>query len=320
MLPSVLVIILNWNSAEETKAAVESVFRMDYHNLSVVIIENGSTDNSAEMLQSLTNEHVELIISPENLGYTGGCNLGFDLALRKNTDYVWLLNSDALSEPRTLSSLVHVAEENPRIGLISPLIASRDHNQQLVHVLGKFNPDLSTCESTKDVATARRWVNESPERLILLGTALLVRTSLIRKIGGLDASLFAYWEDVDFSVRVLNAGFFNAVDFDSVVYHTEKSIRTAPHSIKPYYFYYMARNEVRFWKKHVKLIPFLKAAWWSYTTQIKFLKLLKGNEVSRQAILAGIWHGWRGKSGSYQASFRMPSPLATLIEMHSERY
>src|ERR1700722_11517175 len=78
---SVVVVILNWNSASDTVSAVNSVLRMDYPNYRILIIDNGSTDDSIETLAEIEDRRVELIRSPENLGFTGGCNLGFDWAL-----------------------------------------------------------------------------------------------------------------------------------------------------------------------------------------------------------------------------------------------
>lgn len=312
------MVILNWNSPEETRAAVASVFAMDYQNLRVAIIDNGSIDNSVEILKELVSDRVQLILSSENLGYTGGCNLGLDLAIQSNADYVWLLNSDAVSETNALSSLVRIAEHDPTIGLISPLIATLHDPSKLVHVLGRFDPKTPRCDSTKDIEVGRRWIASDPGQIMLLGTALLVRVAMVRKIGGFDAALFAYWEDLDLSLRANKAGFRNVVDFDSIVYHTEKSARDTPEEIKPHFWYYMARNEIYFWRKHTSLSTRIKPLWWQYTTQLKFLKLVKGNEVSRQAILAGLWDGWFRNTGAYRSNLRMPYLVSRIVEAHSK--
>src|SRR5437879_3684392 len=70
--PSVLIVILNWNSHEETIAAVESVLKLDYPAFSIVIVDNGSTLDPTQSLAPILSERVQLIRSPENLGYTGG--------------------------------------------------------------------------------------------------------------------------------------------------------------------------------------------------------------------------------------------------------
>ena len=317
--PSVLVVILNWNAPGETADTVASVLKMDYDNCNIAIIENGSTDDSVAVLTPILSDRVRLLQSPINLGYTGGCNLGFDLALKERFDYIWLLNSDAITPPRTLTSLVATAESSPTIGMVSPLIASIDNEARYVHVAGLFKPSIPACESTRDPEVARQWMQSSPERVMLLGTALLVKVALVRAIGKLDSDLFAYWEDCDYSVRTFKAGFRNVVDFNSVVHHTEKSAKDAVHEIKPHYWYYMARNESRFWKKHITGTARLKPLWWAYNTQVKFLAMLGDNKVSRDAILAGLWHGWTGKTGPYKPGLRAPALITSLILAHTRK-
>lgn len=317
--PSVLVVILNWNSPDETLTAVESVLKMDYPNCNIVVVDNGSTDDSVAVLETITNSRVRLIKSPINTGFTGGCNLGLKLALQNDVDYVWLLNNDSVVNPETLSSLVELAEGDPAIGLVSPMVASLQDPSKLLNAGGLYTPEIPIFTSTKKLEEARKWAASKADRVMLMGTALLVRVAMIRKIGVLDPAMFAYWEDTDLSLRSIKAGFRNALDFNSTIYHKEKSAAGADaHEMKPHYWYYMARNEIRFWKKHTELSKRARPLWWAYGNQLDNLKLLRGNEVSRQAILAGLWDGWRNKTGAYHSGRRMPRLLARAIERHSE--
>lgn len=313
----VAVVILNWNSASDTLSAVESVLRMDFPNYRLLIIDNGSTDDSVAMLARIEDSRVELIRSPENLGFTGGCNRGFDWALKNGVDYVWLLNSDAVTGVGTLSSLVRAAETDTAIGLVSPLIASLQQPSRFIYAGSFYDARLPGFKLTRDVEVGRRWVKENPSTVILLGTALLVRTELIRKIGKLDDRFFAYWEDTDLSMRSNEAGFRNVVDFASTVSHSEKFPTDRPQDIKPYYWYYLARNEILFWKKHASFTARLKPLWWAYGLQLAHLNLLNGAELSRQAILSGMWDGWLNRTGPYRADARMPRWLARVLETHS---
>jgi hypothetical protein len=316
---SVVIVILNWNSADDTLLAVESVLRMDYPNFHVLIVDNGSTDDSVEKLVKMEDGRVELIRSAENLGFTGGCNLGFDWALEHGADYVWLLNSDAVTEVGTLTSLVGVAEADPTIGLVTPLIASLQEPSRMVYAGGFYNAESPSCNMTRDIETGKKWVTEHSKEVLLLGTALLVRVDLIRRIGKLDDGFFAYWEDIDFSMRGNRAGFRNAVDFTSAVSHSEKFPTDRPQDIKPHFWYYVARNEIRFWKKYAGFRARLKPLWWAYQLQLNHMNLANGAEASRQAILAGMWDGWLNRTGPYRANGRMPRMAARIIERHSRR-
>ncbi len=317
--PRVLIVILNWNSWEETTAAARSAEGMSYPRKHILIVDNGSVDDSVARLEPLRSESIDLIARPTNEGFTGGCNLGFEVALRDGFEYVWLLNNDAVTECSTLTSLVGVAEQDAKIGLVSPRIASLQEPTKQLNLGGLYHPETSTFESTKDMAKARRWAETQAKWVMLMGTALLVRVELIRTIGKFDDGMFAYWEDTDFSLRSIRAGFQNRLDFDSVVYHREKDAGTEAMTMKPHYWYYMARNEIRFWRKHARALARLKAFWWTYTFNLRNLRLVRGNTISRQAILAGLWDGWLGRTGPYSAGQRMPMMAARLAEWQSER-
>jgi hypothetical protein len=292
---------------------------MDYPNYRLVVIDNGSTDDSAEVLGNINDPRVELIRSPDNLGFSGGTSIGIEKAIEEGADYVWLLNNDLVTEAGTLSSLVRAAEKDERIGLVSPLIASLQRPSIYIYAGGWFNPQLPAVEATRELEVAQRWAVESPDKIILLGTALLVRVGLARKIGMMDASLFAYWEDTDYSMRSNLAGFRNVVDFESTIYHSEKFPTNTPGEIKPHFWYYNARNEIRFWKKYAGIFSRIKPLNWTYRLQLGHLKTLNNLETSRQAVLAGIWDGFLNRSGQFDASRRMPGAVARVVEWHSRR-
>ncbi len=316
--PKVLIVILNWNSCEETIVAVRSAEQMSYSNKHILLIDNGSADDSATRLLQLCGGKIDLIARPVNEGFTGGCNHGFDVAVRDDFDYVWLLNNDAVTDSETLTSLVRLAEEDSKVGLVSPRVASLQEPARQLNLGGLYRPETPAFESTKDMTKAKRWAEREPEWIMLMGTALLVRVSLIRTIGKLDDAMFAYWEDTDYSLRSILAGYRNRLDFSSVIYHKEKDSGTQAMEMKPYYWYYMARNEVRFWRKHARAYKKLKAIWWAYRFNLKNLRLVRGNMPSRQAILAGLWDGWSGRVGPYLPSRRMPRAVARFVEWQSE--
>jgi GT2 family glycosyltransferase len=315
--PEVLIVILNWNSPEDTITAVESALKMDYPAFRIAVIDNGSTVDPTESLAPILGDRVTLITSPENLGFSGGCNLGIGHALETNCSYVWLLNSDSVTESTTLSSLVALAESDPKIGMVSPLIFSMQEPTKLVNAGGIYYPDGPHYDTTKKLEQALDWAKNSPQNVTLIGTAILIRLEVVRKIGKLDHELFAYFEDADYSIRSIGAGYRNAVDFNSSVYHMMKPTALQSPEIKPHFLYYMARNEILFWKKYAQSVALLKRIWWAYGYQLKNLRQLTGNQRSRQAILAGIWDGLINKKGAYSPTRRMPTLLAAAVEFHS---
>ena len=322
--PSVLVVLLNWNSFAETLSSLASVLALDYPNFSVVVIDNGSTDGSAkhlsDHLQALASDRVQLLPLPENTGYTGGCNQGIRLALERSDDFVWLLNNDATTAPDTLSSLVRLAQTDPRLGLISPQILTRQDPGRALNLGGVFRPEIPSVESTSELSQAHAQARDTPDRIIVLGTAMLVRSSLLRQIGPHDDRFFAYWEDTDLSVRSIRAGFRNAVDFSSSVLHSNTNYVPDPNHIKPHYWYYMARNETLFWRKHLGLgLPFLKACLWALKLNRIYLERLAPSPATRRALIAGIWDGWLGRTGPWHPARRAPVLVDRLLTPSPDR-
>lgn len=316
---SVLVVILNWNGYPETLTAVESVLGMDYPNFRVLLVDNGSTDDSVRELGRVVSDRVEMIETGSNTGYTGGCNIGLRRGMDGGFDYVWLLNNDAVAERDTLRSLVRAADADERIGLISPTIAALVDRSELTFSGAYFSAGQKRYDVTHDPAIAETWTAEHPGEAVLIGTALLVRTAMVREVGLMDPALFAYWEDIDFSVRSNRAGFRNVVDRASIVYHEEKRPEMEPLTIKPHYWYYMARNESRFWKKHVGLVGSLRPRLWSFHRFLKHMDRCWESSVSTGAILAGLWHGWLGRGGPYRNDYRMPSAVQGMVRMYGRR-
>jgi GT2 family glycosyltransferase len=310
--------MLNWNSLEETRTAVASVLRMDYPNLSILIVDNGSQDGSALELRKLTGKSVEILESPVNTGYTGGCNLGLERAVAMGADYIWLLNNDAIVEPRTLSSLVATAEADERIGLLTPQIGSLDEDR-ITFAGGIISLKDKLYNETHDPAVAAEWAERYPHAGLVIGTAMLVRSELVRRIGVLDTAFFSYFEDIDYSARSAAAGFLNVVDTTSLVRHYEKNRNTRPLEIRPHYWYYMARNESRFWRKHLGAAASLKLAWYSFNGFLRHWNRLASRPESRNAILAGLWDGWIGRGGPYSPGTRMPMLPAAIVKLYSRR-
>jgi len=317
-VPLVLVLLLNWNSAQETVTAVASLRRMDYPNFFIMIVDNASQDDSLERLRPLSGEQVEVLESPLNIGYTGGCNLGMKRALERDAKYLWLLNNDALVDSDTLSSLVATAESDSSIGLVTPQIAALDEDR-LTFAGGVISIKERLYNETHNPAVAQEWNARYPKDGLVIGTAMLVRTDLIRKIGMLDTRFFAYFEDIDYSARSAQAGFRNVVDSGSLVHHHEKNRNTRPHAMTPYYWYYMARNESRFWRKHLGMLGSLRQSWYSFNGFLRHLNRLKDRPESRNAILAGLWDGWMDRSGPYHSGVKMPLPAAALVNLYSHR-
>jgi len=119
-MKKVLVIIVSHNGMNWLERCLSSVATRD-----VYVLDNDSTDGSADYIQAHFPQ-VHLVRSADNLGFTGGNNLGFDYALAHNYEYVYLLNQDAWLEEGALETLVAAAEDHPDFAVLSPLQLQAD--------------------------------------------------------------------------------------------------------------------------------------------------------------------------------------------------
>jgi GT2 family glycosyltransferase len=309
--PLVVVVILNWQDGHATLACVASLKVLANVRYRVIVVDNGSTDGSADRLAAV--EGVDLIRNRQNLGFAGGVNVGLRQAMQNGADYVWILNNDATVTPDALARLVAAAESDPRIGLVSPVFHDPLHPETLEFCVGRFNPHSRYADQTNIPATAHEWQRTYPDQVVLLGTALLIRRSLIEAIGGLDDRFFAYVEDVDYCLRATAAGFRNVALPSAIVYHRFKTPVENPSGCPDYLHYFMTRNYLLLWKKLPGPVLLRKAALWFLHQRLIQIERAAGARGTIDAILAGLWDGLRGVGGPYDPAHRMPWPLRSLL-------
>jgi GT2 family glycosyltransferase len=302
--PKVAIVVLNWNDGAATLACLATLSATSYPNRTIVVVDNASADGSAQRIAALGS--AEILSNTTNLGFTGGVNAGIRHALASGADYVWLLNSDASPRPDVLSKLVAAAEADRRIGLVSPVFHDPDRPDVPEICLARFDPGARYATQTAEPDVARYWQVNHPGEVLLPGTALLVRRSLIEAIGVLDPAFFAYVEDVDYCLRGLAAGFRNVVVPDAVVLHKFKQPIADPGAVPAYLHYFITRNYLLLWRKLPGPVLLRKAAFWYLRQRIAQLTRMKCHTEATEALLAGLWDGVRGIGGPYQPARRPP--------------
>ena len=182
-LPTVSIIVLNWNGKHDTVECLESLSHISYPNYEVIVVDNGSTDGSVEQFKARYPE-ITVIENQDNLGFAEGNNVGIRAALQEDTEYVLLLNNDTIVDPRFLDELINVAEREPRVGFAGPKIYYYDGN-------GRGRKDVINSVGAKlDMWTGRAWPVGDREidgglydqvRLVdtLIGSCLLVKKKVI---------------------------------------------------------------------------------------------------------------------------------------------
>ncbi len=220
-LPSVAVVILNWNGKKFLQKFLPSVLASDYENLSVIVADNASSDDSISFIKK-NFPQINVITNSKNEGFSKGYNT----ALTKVTaDYYVLLNSDVEVNPGWIAPIILLMENDETIAACQPKILSFQNKNQFeyagasggwIDALGyPFNRGrvFDFCE------TDNGQYNKASEIFWASGAALFVKSSVFDELNGFDEYFFAHQEEIDLCWRMQRAGYKIYVEPNSVVYH-----------------------------------------------------------------------------------------------------
>jgi len=245
-VPVVGIVVLHWGAREATEACLESLQKATYSAVRVFLVDNARSldDTTAHRVAPLA---VEILRPPRNLGFAEGCDWGIAAALDAKVDYIFLLNNDAMVSRDCLETLVSVALRTPRAGILSPQIAFQEAADEVWYRGGEFSP---WGRGPRHSGWRQRVDTNRPPADVdyATGCAMLIDPAVIHTVGTFDARLFAYCEDLDFSLRARRAGFRALVVPAALVYHgtTYTDQRRAQR------VYYSIRNILEVMRKHAR--------------------------------------------------------------------
>jgi GT2 family glycosyltransferase len=337
--PRVYIIILNWNGWRDTLFCLESVLRLDYKNLCVIVCDNGSTDDSVthilswakvelarrttarslmssmvmvdsavadRMPANLPDGNLILLRNQENLGFAGGNNAGLKFALaRGDFDYAWLLNNDTVVDPSSLTHLVEKMQSSRSVGICgSTLLYGHDPEGKVRGAI--YSKWFARTRLFVSLANAHAPIDEDAYvRKIdyVVGAAMLVPKIFLEEIGLLSDEYFLYFEELDWMLRGRpNYGF--ALASRSIVYHKGGAATGATPITKSVTGeYYGTRSRILFTRKFYPyaLPTVVLAILMSALTQV-----LRGRFKIAITIITGALDGLRGRTGLRTKSWKRP--------------
>ena len=297
--PEIYVIILNWNRCVDTQACLDSFALVQTPNLHILVVDNGSTDNSVATIRRKQYSRVNIVEAKRNLGFAGGMNLGIQKALSFGADYVLLLNNDTTVDTELFDELLKC--DQPDIGVLAPVIYYYDHPEDIWSIGSNFNSILLEMKGNHGRGEA---IPTHPfERECLSACALLVRREIFEKVGLFDERFFMYYEDMDFCMRVRQQGYRLIVVPQAKIWHkvSQSSGGTGSKAER----YYMAVSSGLYFRKQMRpwqaffIIPyrFLSALRWTG-------RLVRQRKwASLTAFWRGLYIGWFGPNESGEAYF-----------------
>jgi GT2 family glycosyltransferase len=280
MSPSVLVTILNWQSAAATLECVAAVRRSRGVEFEVLVVDNGSTDGSAAELEAVfageerrrvaaggggglgdaggdgeldalrggrggSPGRVHLLALDRNTGYAGGMNAALKYAAAETAaKYVLLLTPDALVAPETIAQLVAALDAEPGAGIAGPVVVYREGRDRLIGAGGAIDHRRVRAPLYRSLQGTEPYAVDWID-----GCCMMLRLEVVRAVNGFDERYFLYFEETDLCCRVTRGGWRVLLVPGAEVVHEKVG---APPS---YYYYYMNRNRYLFWRKNFGVRP-----------------------------------------------------------------
>ncbi len=295
-LPKVSIILINLNQEAHTRECIQSLLRLTYTNVEIILVDNGSSDGSGERLhQSFPS--VVYFRSDTNLGFPGGNNIGIRWALENGADYIMLLNNDTIVDAGFVEPLVQYAEANPRAGFQSCKIYFASHPQRFWYAGGRLsvNKALSWHRGMNEADQGQYDTIEPTE--FATGCMMIAPRSVIEAIGLIDESLFAYFEDVDWCLRAHQHGYPSIYNPKAHILH---KVSVTNKIDSPFYLYFTMRNKIIFLRRHSSLsgwLPHLPYLVYFFVRQLVRM-LLKWHSIEgTRAVSFGIIDGLRNFTG-----------------------
>jgi len=276
MAPSIAIIIINYNKAQDTIECVRSLKSITYPSVNIIVLDNGSTDDSAEVLKSL-EPGIYLLRSTANMGFAAGNNYAYRFALTLSPEYVLLLNNDTLVEPDFLEPMVDSLENDNRALIAGGSIEYFPQKETLWYAGGTYIPWRASCFSRQTKSQNGNVKTDVELVSFITGCLMLVRVGGMDNPDLFDERYFMYFEDADLCVRSLTRGYHLLYVPSARIYH-----KVCHAGDTPFTMYYGVRNRLLFirvrmkgWQRLVATIYFsvimrLKMLYWVFENKNLF--------------------------------------------------
>ncbi|MFN0157687.1 MAG: glycosyltransferase family 2 protein [Bacteroidota bacterium] len=254
--PRICAIVLNWNGGERIHRCVQSLLASTGAQVNVVVVDNGSTDGSNELL-AVTFASISLIRLGKNIGLAKARNEGLRWSMEQGFDAMLFIDDDARVAPDTLSQLWQTLQSSPQAGIVTPRILD-GNNEKIIWYDGGVTNTFGDPVHRNMGAEAGTVTRESLEIEFGTGCCQLIKREVVEQIGLLDETFFVYSEDADYSFRAREAA-FRIVHVPGAIAWHEQSGDTKKNKGKWYRDYYVTRNKLMLFSKHYKGMKFIVA-------------------------------------------------------------
>lgn len=295
--PLVSIITVNYDQPEVTCEMLESLRKLSYDNIEVIVVDNASPKHDPQIIKDKYPE-IKLIKSDENLGFAGGNNLAIKEASGK---YLFFLNNDTEVTTDCIEPLVNLFEKDKTVGVASPKIKFFESEETIQYAGStEINPWTGRNKGIGSMEKDQGQFDATSKTDLAHGAAMMVPKAVIDEVGLMPEIYFLYYEELDWCEMIKRQGYTCHYVGQSSIYHKE-SISVGKSSLLK--TYYINRNRLLFIRRN--FIGFQK--WSSYFV---FLALALPKRSLTHA-LSGEWKHctalWKGAFWNFRSPNELPS-------------
>jgi GT2 family glycosyltransferase len=295
--PFVSIVTLNWNGLGVTLEFLESMKLSTYKNYEIIVVDNGSDIDPTEKIMAGNYYNTKVVKSPVNLGSAGGNNFGMRHS-RADYDFCFQLNNDAEITPDLIEKCLEPFYTDSSIGVVCPKIRFYE-KPNIIQYAGFNKMNMLTGKTTAvgslEVDNGQHDVSGYTH--LAHGCAMMVKKEVIEKVGMMAEKYFVYYDETDWSARIIKAGYKIYYQAQGLCFHKESMSMGKESPLK---VYFMARNRLFFTRRNgtwLQLVVFI--GFFSFLTIPKtVLKFsLKKEWKHLKAFINGVT--WNLKNSKY---------------------
>jgi len=290
------IVIVNWNSHDFLRKCVLSILNSNQFEMvsSIIIIDNNSTDDSLQLLP--TNPKLHVVKNAENLGFAKACNQGFKMSQSK---YILLLNPDAVLLENTILDSFDYMESHQDVDVLGCQLLNESN--QITPTCARFPKAINFVYHSLGLSKIWPKLFHSPTLMTdwdhkesrfvdqVMGAYMFMRNNVFEKAGYFDERFFVYFEELDFSLSLKNAGGKSFYHSGIQAIHTGMG---TTETVKGFRLFLSLSSRLKYAKKHFSMFGYLTVGFFTLTIEflMRFLQLaIKGKLSETKNLMKGYW-------------------------------